>query len=118
MSDRFEVVYPFAWEEASVPDVVDGGREKIMSWRPGVRIEIEMIAPDDAIEHALADGLGKQLLEVIGTYKPGRYPERTFYVRQWQDPDGKVFGKRKLRFMTTVAFRNLVKGYRHEYEVV
>ena len=46
---------------------------------------------------------------------PGKFSSRVFYVRRWRDPDGKEFGKPRLRVTTTAAFAKLTKGYRHPY---
>lgn len=59
------------------------------------------------------------VLDVVATFKPGRFPERVFYTRRWIDPDGREFGKtNKLRATTTAHFRSLLKGYRHDFEVI
>jgi hypothetical protein len=106
-----EVAHPFVLEEYSGFD--EDGPLKRMSWRPGVRFE--MIGPEDS--GSFADGIGKQVLTIISTHKPGRYPERVFYTRQWVSPDGHQFGKTKLRIITAAAFRTIIKGYRHRYEM-
>jgi hypothetical protein len=106
----YEFVYPFIREEVDLWD--EDGRGKTLSWRPGVRYTY----PDDS--KAVADGLGKQVVTVISTHKPGRYPERVFYLRQWQSPSGKAFGKTKLMTKITPAFRRLVAGYPYPYEIV
>jgi hypothetical protein len=118
MDDRklLEVPFPFVREEYSGPK--DGEFFEGESWRPGVRFETRdsgyMYDPDSV---AVADSLGKMVLEVVSTHKPGRFPERTFYLRSFIDPDGRAFGKPKLRVTTSAAFRNLARGYRHEFEM-
>ena len=108
-----EVAHPFIREKYSGP--LDGGDfvSDHEAWRPGVRIE--MVPPDDSI--FVTDGIGAQSLTIVSTHKPGRFPERVFYTRQWIDPDGKSFGKNKLRMTTAQAFRALIKGYRHKFEM-
>lgn len=104
--------YPFVRE--MVPDF--GGTEaggEVMSWRPGTRSEF--VYPDDA--EAVADGVGSIVLTEVSRHKPGRYPERVFYVRAWIDPDGRRFGKAALRMTTATAYARLCKGYRHEFEM-
>lgn len=66
----------------------------------------------------IAHGLGFQRVTVISKHKPGKFPARVFYVRKWEDPDGKVWGKGKLHITTEAAFKGLVRGYRHEFELV
>ena len=105
IGDIFEVPYPF------VRETIDLHGEEIESWRPGVGFE--MVSHDDGA--AFAEGLGKQIVEVVSIHKPGRFPERTFYTRKWETPSGKLFGKPGLRVKTTHAFRRLIAGYRHGF---
>lgn len=85
----------------------------VQSWRPGVRwVQVY----DDS--EAEAEGIGAMLLTVIDVHKPGRFPARVFFTRQWRDPDGKVFGKGGLRITTVPAFLRRTKGYMHEFELV
>lgn len=57
-------------------------------------------------------------LDVVATFKPGRFPERVFYTRRWVDPDGREFGKTgRLLIATAGQFRRLLKGYRHPFAV-
>lgn len=105
----FAVPYPF------VRDLYDeGGDPPVPTWRPGVRYEL---LPPDGGEEAVADGVGEMHLRVVSTHKPGRYPERVFYVRQWQDPDGHVFGASVLRIATINKFRRLAAGYAFSYRL-
>lgn len=106
-----EVDYPFTRDDYSGHD--EDGPFTAKTWRPGVRFE--MCAPDDT--EAVADGMGKMVLEIVSTHKPGRWPERVFYTRRWLDPTGKEFGNRRLRIATSQQFRRLANGYRHEYRV-
>lgn len=106
-----EVAHPFVREKYNGLDE-DGPFER-MSWRPGVRFE--HIPPDTGA--FFADGVGKQTITIVSTHKPGRFPERVFYTRQWEAPDGHKFGKTKLLYKTIQAFRVLTRGYRHEFEM-
>lgn len=107
-----EVAHPF------VRDIYNGydcdGPYKARTWRPGTRHE--PVPPDDW--EAVADAIGTQILTVVGTYKPGRYPERIFYTRQWRDPNGHLFGKAGLHTKTAQAFRTIIRGYRHEFRLL
>ena len=105
-----EFDYPFVktmvtmWDEAGPCDV--------RGWKPGVRhIYVSPYGDTDTI----ADGMGKQICEVVSLHKPGRFPERIFYTRRWRDPNGKEFGKGALRIATVGTFRTLIRGFRHEY---
>lgn len=107
----FTVPYPFIREAVTLAD--EGGYYEENSWRPGVRFEA--VGPEDA--EAFADGIGHQELTIISLHKPGRFPTRVFYTRQWLAPTGKRFGKGKLHMKTVGAFRSLIRGYRHPYQV-
>ena len=81
-------------------------------WRPGCETDTN----DEGVRDYSADALGAMLLEVVQVVSlPGNFAPRVFYVRQWRDPDGKVFGKRLCRVTTVSAFSKLLKGYRHEF---
>lgn len=111
--------YPFVRYVADLYDEDDGRSYLTGGWRPGCTAEDE-----ERDEHGypsliyVADGTGAMVLEVVATFKPGRFPERVFYTRRWIDPDGREFGKTgTLRIATTGQFRRLLKGYRHQFEV-
>ena len=111
--------YPFVRDVANLYDEDDGRPYQTEGWRPGCTTE-----EDDRDEHGypsqvyVADGTGSMVLDIVATFKPGRFPERVFYTRRWIDPDGREFGKTgTLRIATTGQFRRLLKGYRHPFEV-
>ena len=85
--------------------------QMVKSWRPGVEWEQD----DEYAAHGVAEALGEMLLTVVDIHKPGRFPTRVFYTRQWKDPNGKVFGKAGLRITTLDAFRRRLRGYMHEF---
>lgn len=107
----FSGPYPFLRGTTELWDV--DGPCKVKTWIPGH--EYKMVSADDA--DAVADGVGRVIYTVVSTHKPAHYPERVFFVRQWEDPDGKRFGKKNLRIMTTPTFRRYAKGYRLEFRV-
>lgn len=109
---EIQAPYPFILDTA--PDFEGGTMEDVPCWRPGVRGEVVTNTGDT---EEFADGMGQIVLTEVSRHKPGRYPERVFYVRQWIDPDGKRFGKTNLRMTTSAAFARLCKGYRHEFEM-
>ncbi len=111
--EAFHVKYPFikGWFEPLESDGDGVGKNVLKGWRPGIDA-----TPDEG-GTLFAHGEGHMVLTVVSTHKPGKYPERVFYVRQWTDPDGKTFGKRGLRMTTVYAFRNLLNGYRYSYEL-
>ena len=110
--ETYTVKYPFSRAEVSLPDG-EGGFYTMKSWSPGCRDE--WVPPDDV--ELVADGHGEMLLNVVARFKPGKYPERIFYTRQWKDPDGKVFGKTKLHIAAIYKFRRLAAGYYFDYRV-
>lgn len=103
VGQQFNVRYPFCRETHWALGLDQ------QTWRPGLRYD------NDAIGNTTghADGIGMMTLAVVGIYKPWKYPERVFYKRSWTTPDGKTFGKTKLRVTTTIAFRLLASGYRY-----
>jgi hypothetical protein len=106
------VPYPFFQTVYTGHD--ENGGYEAPCWRPGTQGDHDSFG---GWVHS-ADGMGEMILEVVGRFKPaGPYPERTFFVRRWRDPNGNEFGKTKLRITTSQAFMRLTKGYRHEYEL-
>lgn len=109
----FSVPFPFFREEVDLPpdDPEASAPNTVKSWRPGTE------ADDDGFggTELAADAMGLMLLTVVDVHKPGRFPTRVFFTRQWQDPDGKVFGKGALRITTQPAFLRRTKGYMHDF---
>lgn len=104
-----EVSYPFSKETLSLLD--GDGFADFETWRPGCIVNNY----GDGDTEYCAEGMGKMVLTVVSTHKPGKYPERVFYTRQWIDPDGKTFGKGKLHNRSKAQFSKLCKGYRHSF---
>lgn len=95
----FEVRYPF--KRTTFTQWDEDGSSKISSWAPGWYSE--PAGPESEIP--AWDGEGAEIRSVISVHKPGNYPARVFYTRQWRDPNGNVFGKPGLRMTTVTAFR-------------
>jgi hypothetical protein len=110
IGDKFAVLYPFL--RCKFTNYMDEDQAELDSWKPG--IEMVGIYPDDSA--AACDDHGWLLSEIIGIYKPGRFPRRVFWQRKWQDPDGRVFGG-KLQITTEEKFRRLNTRYQHDYEL-
>lgn len=104
---EFRVDYPFIRDTYYVSDE-DGGSEH-PTWRPGCRYEPSGRYGEDT--EAVCDGRGKQILTVVDTHKPGKYPTRVFYTIAWVDPDGRQFGKGKLHIATVDKFRRRTHGF-------
>lgn len=109
----YNVRYPFVLEDVELPpdDPEATQMAKVKSWRPGVKWEQDDEYSDAA---ACADAFGEMLLTVVDVHKPGRFPTRVFYTRQWKDPNGRVFGKGGLRITTLERFRRISRGYQHQ----
>jgi hypothetical protein len=113
-----DVRYPFVREKVSLRDEDEEGcgSVEVDSWRPGVRYE-QYRGSGDGYTETICDGWGVMRLAEISRHKPGKYPERIFYTRQFVDPAGKVFGKPKLRMTTAQNFKVLCAGYRFESDI-
>lgn len=109
----FNIPYPFVKETYHGYDE-EGGFSK-PTWRPGVKREGG--GSDGASIYTSADGRGEQILTVISTHKPGKFPERVFYTVRWKSPDGKEFGKSRVKVCGVQKFRRLASGYRYEDEI-
>jgi hypothetical protein len=109
--ETHEVAFPFVRDKYEGP--FDGEfAADVDTWRPGTRCETD----DDGYEEEWqADAMGKMVLHVVGRYKPGKYQERTFYLRSFIDPSGRAFGKDNLRVISSPAFNRMLKGYRHKF---
>ena len=105
MSEQYEVPFPFHLKD--FPSWNDDGHTMIQTFTPGIRMV--QVGVDDV--EAIADGMGKMVLTVV------RHRTRVFYTRQWVDPNGKHFGKSKLRVTTQAAFTRMVSGYRSAYRL-
>jgi hypothetical protein len=111
----FRAPYPFTREDYRGFD--EDGPYETKSWMPGARFEPVYIAPDDCDHEYVADGSGEIILTVVSVHKPGRYPTRVFFTRQWKPPTGQQFGKNACRCVTIEKFRRLAKGYRFPFSV-
>lgn len=111
---EYKIKFPFLTTQYYA-DCEDGG-SLVESWKPGTKLG-EMVY-DGHEPLSIAEGEGFMVLTFIGTFKPGKYPERTFYIRKWIDPAGKTFGSNALKMTTTQNFKKMIeKGYRYPYEV-
>lgn len=107
----FECAYPFVRKPYGAgPYDEDEAPVIELTWTPGVRFI--PWGPEDT--EAVHDGIGARIATVVSVHKPGRYPSRVFYTVQWRDPDGRTFGKPKLRMAALEKFRRQARGYAHE----
>lgn len=108
----FRVDYPMIRD--TFTDYDESGAFESQTWRPGVRYEQD--GPDEV--RAFADGLGQMVLTVVGVYKPGKFPTRVFYTRQWISPEGKPFGNGSLKVTTTDVFRRRSEKFQVGFTLV
>lgn len=108
--DVFRVLYPFCRGEYNHAEE-DGWRTS-KTWRPGVEADY----CGENIEN-YADAMGEMVLTVVSVHKPGRFPTRVFYTRQWVDPDGRPFGKGGCKIATSEKFKRLTRGFRFPFTV-
>lgn len=115
--DVFRVKYPFVLVKVDVPDSdPEGvGFATIDSWAPGVRYEA--LPPYGEDSEAVCDGEGAMVLAVADVHKPGRFPTRVFFTRQWVTPNGKTFGKGGLHIAVLPAFKRRATGYMRPYRL-
>jgi hypothetical protein len=107
-----EVAFPFVRCKADIHDG-EGGYVTIDSWKPGTRAVMRWVDESEDV----ADAMGVMKLTEVSRHKPGRYPERVFYVRQFTDPDGRTFGKANLRMTTAQNFKRLCSGFSYKYRM-
>jgi hypothetical protein len=111
--EKFEVVYPFVFDPTPLGFDRDGAPTDEGKWKPGILWRAT--GPED--EGAYAHAVGKQVLTVVGVFKPGRFPTRVFYTQAWIDPDGRKFGKNTCRVMPIEKFRRRTRGYGIPYQL-
>lgn len=107
----FKVAYPFMrveyaqteWDGEGVVESV------VKSWKPGC--EYVPRGPYGEDSEGVCNGEGWMVLTVVEVFKPGKYPVRVFFTRQWVDPEGRAFGKNNLRIMTLPAFKRRAAGW-------
>lgn len=108
---QFTAPYPFKRDKKSLLAWDEGGSGgyDVACWTPGTECD------HDAAGNPwhVADGSGFVRYTVVSVHRPASWPTRVFYVREWIDPDGKVFGADRLRVTTLGWFRRLCRGYRY-----
>lgn len=109
--EEFRVRYPFVKDEYQ--HCGEDGPETLKSWRPGVSIEVDRYEGTDI----WAESEGEMILTVVGVFKPGRFPTRVFYTRQFIDPDAQKFGKGGLKMCTLEKFRRISAKYQVAYDL-
>lgn len=109
--DVHHFAYPFIRD--TYDDYEEDGPVKRKTWKPGANIEVSRYDH----EEVWANGEGEMIITVVDCIKPGKFPMRVFYTRKFVNPDGKEFGKGSLRMATLYKFKQLISGYRYEYEI-
>lgn len=103
----FKVKYPFV--RATYTEFDEDGGCEVETWNPGIRNE--PLPPYGEDVEIVCDGFGEQILTVIDVHKPGKYPTRVFYTASYITPEGKAFGKGKLRITTVDALKRRAAGF-------
>ena len=101
----FETPFPFIGSTVFLFD--PHGAIPRRTWKPGV--DYKLHGPDGATADAFCHGWGHRIIEVVSLHKPGKYPERVFFVRRWRGPDGHVFGKTALRITTKATLQRWLR---------
>lgn len=107
----FTIVYPSVRDTYSAFD--EEGAHEADTWKPG--INYVQVSEDHSAP--VADAVGSATFTVVDTFKPGRFPRRVFFTRQFVNPDGRQFGKTKLHIATLDKFRRLTRGYQHPFGI-
>ncbi len=106
-----EIAFPFR-RDTWVP-IIDQEAAPAPTWVPGWLEDVELSQYHE--RHVFTcQGWGRERRTVVSVHKPGKYSTRVFYVRQWIDPDGKLFGITKLRIHTLGEFSRWASGARYE----
>lgn len=118
--DVFKVKYPFCAEMIEEYEVLDDFNCQVVDtfkvWHPGTKITLT--APEGA-ERNEANGDGVMILRVVSVHKPGKFPTRVFYTREFIDPEGNsLTSKNALRVCSIGKFRRISKEYYYEYFLV
>lgn len=103
-----EIINEYPFVRVTYTDWREDGLCDEVSWRPGC--EYEQCGPEGETA-AVYDGLGKQILSIVDLHKPGSFPWRVFYTCKWVSPEGKVFGKNRLRITTIETFNRRARGF-------
>lgn len=94
---KYEIAWPFCMYSTSYS----------IEWKPGTN-ETNM--------GVICHGKGLMLVDVISVYKPPNFQTRVFYTLNFIAPDGSKFGSKRLRIKSLGRFRQLIKGYRTNYQ--
>jgi hypothetical protein len=97
----YRISYPFHRVTYTVDDI--DGPYTIPSWSPGT-VQNQDYSSGVRILTCLA------IVQLPSPYRP-----KVLYVQTWQDPDGKVFGNRKVRVCSIPKFTGFLHGYRFPY---
>lgn len=94
------------------PDDPEAPPQAFETWVPGWYHEA--LPPYGEDSRPVWDGEGQEVRLVVSVHKPGRFPPRVFYTRQWRSPDGRQFGKTGLHMTTHQAFVSWRSGERRK----
>jgi hypothetical protein len=106
--------YPFV---RATYDETGEGKHLVPTWNPGVHRREWVDANGSSSEERIADGVGEIRLTLVSVHRPGGFPTRVFYQRQWTSPNGKLFGRNRLYVTTLAQFKQIARGYRYDYQL-
>ncbi len=112
-----EVTYPFIRTTYDSYDELEGTHAKLPTWQAGVG-GMDFNGYSGTFRAFGANAEGQMILTIVSIHKPGKYPERIFYTRQYRDPDGKIYGKTNLKIMATRSLKRYFKWFGEPYEIV
>lgn len=92
----------------------DDGPTCFVGWRPGAWAQ-KADGPDSAV--AAAHAMGTCRFDVLGEYKPGRFPTRVFFTQTYIAPDGTELRGRGLRIKVKHHFVRQTQHIGFEFEI-
>lgn len=102
---KYVIACPFYLPDGHITN--GDGVSSPLGWVPGFN-------PDLDSDAQVYNGVGKKIITVVSTHKPGRYPKRIFYRVQWEMPEGYVFGKNRVKVMSEGNFKRYVLRVRRD----
>jgi hypothetical protein len=112
MSEQKVYVVPFPFLRCKVSLWDEDGGCEIDGWKPGTEFRGVTEYCDG---ERFADAIGEMIVTEVSRHKPGRYPERVFFMRRWRNPDGEEFGKSGLQVAVASKFARTIAGYSYPF---
>lgn len=112
-----ECKWPLTWCLHYQPQIGPG--HAILGWRAGVFPRDGDGGSYQSYTEWDANGEGVARFTVISVHKPGKYPARVFYTREFVSPDNMPIHnkERRLHICSVAAFKKRVEGWPYSYDV-